>query len=272
MSDLFRSSGRIVCSDQAVAKDLKNEALNNRQFVRLVAREKHFVGCDFRNTTFEACYLRKCTFDSCDFSGCHFDRCQLPGTSFHGCKFDYATFHKTLIEPEILRTGCPSFENLQMRFARSLRINYQELGDSDAANEAILVELAATEVHLKKAVFSRESYYRSKYRGLQRATLAAKLVKFKALDAIWGNGEKLNRLIGTLFVVLACMALFDVFSYRNPKNVEDYIDAFVMAPQVLVGAVSPYEYSTVYLAVVAVIRIVAFALLVSIFLKRFHRR
>ena len=272
MTDLFNSSGRIVCSDQAVARHLENETLNNRQFVRLVAYEKRFVGCNFRNSTFEACYLRKCTFDSCDFSGCHFDRCQLPGTSFQGCKFDYATFQRTMIEPEILRTGCPGFENLQMRFARSLRINYQDIGDSDAVNEAILVELAATGVHLRKAVFSRESYYRNKYRGFKRLAITAELAKFKALDLIWGNGEKVVRLIGALFFVLVCMALYDVLSFRNLKNVDDYIDAIVLAPQVLIGANSPLEFGTAYLSIVATIRLVAFALLVSMFLKRFHRR
>ena len=272
MNDQFKSTGRIICSDQAVPNDLQHERLNNRQFVRLVANTRKFTGCNFRNTTFEACYLRKCTFDSCDFSGCHFERCELPGTSFIGCKFDYSTFHRTLIEPEILKTGCPSFENLQMRFARSLRVNYQEIGDSDSANEAILVELAATEIHLKKAVSSRDSYYRRKYKGFRRVILAIELAKFKALDFIWGNGEKVYRLLRTLFFVLVCMAVFDVLAYRNPKNVDDYIAAIVMAPQVLVGAVSPIGFSTVYLTIVAVIRIVAFALLVSIILKRFHRR
>ena len=272
MNGSFKSSGRIVSSDQAVPNNLKNETLNNRQFVRLVAYNKKFVGCSFRNTTFEVCYLRKCTFDSCDFSGCHFDRCKLPGTSFQECKFDYATFERTLIEPEILKTGCPSFENLQMRFARSLRINYQELGDSDATNEAILVELAATEIHLKKAVFSRDYYYRSKYKGFRRAVLAVEFAKFKALDIIWGNGEKINRLIMTLFFVLVCMAVFDVLNYRNPKNVDDYIDAIVMAPQVLVGVASPIEFSAGYLSIIAIIRFVVFTLFVSIILKRFHRR
>jgi hypothetical protein len=196
----------------------------------------------------------------------------LPGTSFQGCTFDYATFERTLIEPEILKTGCPGFENLQMRFARSLRINYQELGDSDAANEAILVELAATEAHLKKAAFSRESYYRAKYRGLNRAAAIAALVKFKALDLIWGNGEKATRLIFTLLVVLVCMALFDVFNFRDRNSIVSYIEAFLLAPKILIGAVEPMKMGVTYLSVVALIRLIGFALLVSIILKRFHRR
>ena len=68
------------------------------------------------------------------------------------------------------------------------------------------------------------------------------------------------------------MAVFDVLNYRNPKNVDDYIDAIVMAPQVLVGVASPIEFSAGYLSIIAIIRFVVFTLFVSIILKRFHRR
>ena len=47
-----------------------------------------------------------------------------------------------------------------MRFARTLRMNYQQLGDARAANKAI--EIEATEIHLHKAWSSKQSYYRSK--------------------------------------------------------------------------------------------------------------
>jgi Pentapeptide repeats (9 copies) len=272
MNKLFVSSGRITCVDQAVSHDLENTKLDNRQFVRLVAKKKRFVGCDFAHSTFEACYIRKCTFDSCNFSGCRFDKCQLPGTSFEGCRFDYATFEKTVVEPEILRTGFPGYENLQMRFARTLRTNYQALGNSDAANEAILVELAATKEYLRKAAFSKESYYRAKYKGLRRAEKIYEYTKFRLLDIFWGNGEKVSKLILTLFFILICMTTFDVLSFRDPGKVGHYVDAFVMAPQILLGIVTPTEYGSTYLSVVAFIRLVAFALLVSIILKRFHRR
>lgn len=272
MSIAFRSSGRTVCTDQAVPQDLTNETLKNHQFVRLVASGKRFVKCDFRNSTFEACYLRKCTFDSCNFSGCHFDRCQLPGTSFQGCRFDYATFERTAIEPEILKTGCPGFENLQMRFARSLRTNFQEIGDSDAANEAILIELAATKIHLRKALFSRESYYRDKYRGFARAKMTYTLARFQILDFVWGNGEKPKRLIYTVLLFIFGMAIFDVVKFGNYLYISDYLSSIWLAPQVLLGAAIPPRFGTIYLSVIIMVRLIFFALLFSIILKRFHRR
>jgi hypothetical protein len=71
---------------------------------------------------------------------------QFSGAKFSGCKFDYATFEKTLIDARVLDTECPGLENLKMRFARSLRTNFQQLGDADAVNKAMRVELSATEI------------------------------------------------------------------------------------------------------------------------------
>jgi uncharacterized protein YjbI with pentapeptide repeats len=94
---------------------------------------------DFRYSTFDACYLRNCVVDDCTFVGCRFVNTNLHGSSVLGCEFDYATFEKTDIDHDVLASGCPATENLKMRLARSLRINYQQLGDPDAVNKAIAV-------------------------------------------------------------------------------------------------------------------------------------
>jgi hypothetical protein len=78
-------------------------------------------------------------------------------------------FERTFVDNDILNTGCPGFENLKMRFARTLRMNYQQLGDAKSANKAITVELQASEVYLHKAWQSNESYYRKKYGGLSES-------------------------------------------------------------------------------------------------------
>ncbi len=121
---------------------------------------KTFSRVDFRWSFFDGCYIRDCLFDSCDFTGCRFVSTHLPGAIFTGCKFDYATFERTPTDPGILDTQCPGYENLKLRFARALRANFQQLGDATAVNKAMKIELDATEVHLKKAWHSNESYYR----------------------------------------------------------------------------------------------------------------
>jgi len=186
MKEPLRPSGREIRTDQAVEHDLADEKFVNYQFQRLVAIGKTFTKCNFNFSEFDAAYLRNCTFDSCNFTGCKFTNANLRGSKFIGCKFDFAQFAHTLVETEILDTGCPGQENLQRGFARTLRTNFHQIGDAAAANRAIKVELEATKVHLYKAWRSRESYYRKKYTGFQRAKVFFEWLEFVVLDFFLG--------------------------------------------------------------------------------------
>ncbi len=158
-------SERHVCIDMRFRSDISSANFSNFLFQRLIAKERKFVCIDFRYTIFDSCYFRNCVFDSCDFTGCRFVGSNLHGSCFVGCKFDYVNFERTLIDDDILETSCPSLENLKMRFARTLRMNYQQIGDVKSANKAKRVELEATQLHFFKAWRSRESYYRKKFVG-----------------------------------------------------------------------------------------------------------
>jgi uncharacterized protein YjbI with pentapeptide repeats len=128
------NSGRQIETDKKFDTDVSSTAIQNRLFIRLIAKGKSFTKVDFRYCVFDACYLRACNFDSCDFTGCRFVGTNLHGSKFSGCKFDYATFERTLIDSAILDTECPGLENLKSRFARTLRTNFQQLGDATAVN------------------------------------------------------------------------------------------------------------------------------------------
>ena len=141
MTEQLQHSGRQVATDKAIASDLTGAVFRNYQFLRLVARKKKFTDCDFSFSTFDSAYLRKCIFDFCIFVGCKFSSSNLLGCEFSGCKFDYAEFSHTLIEPEILESGLPGPENLQQKFARTLRTNFQQIGDLASVNKAIQIEL-----------------------------------------------------------------------------------------------------------------------------------
>lgn len=145
---------------------MSKEKYINKLFERLVALKVEFKNVDFCYSIFDAAYIRNCSFEDCNFTGCRFVNCNLAGSSFNGCKFDYATFDKTHIDNDILEVGCPGHENLKLKFARSLRLNYQQIGDAKSANKAINIELQATEDHLHKAWKSKESYYRKNIRVL----------------------------------------------------------------------------------------------------------
>ncbi len=269
---MLSNSNRIHETDRKFDSDVQNAKFVNHLFLRLVAKGKRFMSVDFRYTIFDTCYLRNCNFDSCDFTGCRFVGTSLYGSSFAGCKFDYSSFERTVIDNDILDTGCPGHENLKMRFARALRMNYQQLGDATSANKAIGVELQATEVYLHKAWHSNESYYRKKYAGWKRVGAFTEWIEFKVLDLIWGNGESATKLLRVVLVVLLLMSLYDVIAFRDVQRLGSYAQAFVEAPQVLLGTLSPNHYSNLYLTVVLIVRLVALGFFMAIIIKRFNRR
>ncbi|MFH0782886.1 MAG: pentapeptide repeat-containing protein [Pseudomonadota bacterium] len=272
MNDHFRPTGREVVSDQAIVQDLQGVNLQNKQFERLVATKKRFTDCNFSYSKFESAYLRNCTFDSCKFIGCKFMQSNLRGSKFEGCVFDYAEFSQTQVEQEILDMGCPGQENLQQKFARTLRVNFHQIGDTVAANKAIKIELEAGRVHLHKAWRSRESYYRKKYPGVKRLGAFFEWLEFVLLDAFWGNGESSVKLLRTLVFVGLAIALGDVYFLKDPLLLDSYLSAAKNAPQVFLGIVQPNGFSGLVLAGIAAVRYVMLACLVSILVKRFSRR
>ncbi|HEY6167115.1 MAG TPA: pentapeptide repeat-containing protein [Verrucomicrobiae bacterium] len=269
---MLTSSNRIRLEDQKVDGDIEKQTFVNHLFVRLVAKERRFTKIDFRYSIFDGCYLRSCTFDSCDFTGCRFTGTSLYGSSFNGCKFDYATFEKTIVDSDLLNTSCPGPENLKMKFARTLRMNFQQLGDAQAANQAIHVELEATEVHLKKAWNSNESYYRAKYKSWKRIEMFLEWVGFKLLDWVWGNGESPIKLLRSIGLVLVAIAAIDATCFMDAGQLSSYKHAVLRAPQVFLGTLMPKEYPGFYLTLILTVRLIAFGFLMSIIIKRMNRR
>lgn len=272
MNNHFRPTGRETFSDQGVAQDLKGVNLRNKQFERLIAKKKRFTDCDFSYSQFESAYLHNCIFDSCKFVGCKFTNSNLRGSKFEGCEFDYAEFSQTQVEPEILDTGCPGRENLQKKFARTLRVNFHQIGDTVAANKAIKIELEASRIHFYKAWQSRESYYRKKYSSVKRVGAFFEWFEFVLLDFLWGNGESSVKLLRTLLLVLFAIAMGELYFLKDMKLLDSYFEAAKHAPQVFLGIVQPDGFSGLVLAGIAAIRYVMLACLVSILVKRFSRR
>jgi len=271
---VLTSNKRIIETDKKVASDVTNQRFINRLFTRLVAKQKTFSNVDFRYSIFDSCYLRDCNFESCDFTGCKFAGSNLYGSQFIGCTFNYAVFERTYVSDEILESGAPSVENLQARFARTLRMNFQQVGESRAANRAMSIELRATEVHLRKAWQARESYYFKKYRGWKQVPMFFEWTSFKLLDLIWGNGESAWKLVRFAALIFFVMALIDITidKTKNPWMVASYTKAIVESPEVFFGVISPPEYAPWYLTLIMVVRLITVGFFLSIILKRFNRR
>jgi hypothetical protein len=264
-------SNRVIHLDKTFNEDIAGQTFSNCLFVRLAAKEKRFTKVDFKYSIFDSCYLRKCVFDSCDFVGCRFINSNLDGSKFFGCKFDYALFEKTGVDNEILSEGCPGHENLKMRFARTLRMNYQQLGDAKSANKAIAVELRATEAHLHKAWNSNESYYRRKYSGYRRFQIFSEWTAFKMLDFVWGNGESVLKLLRAFVIALFLVAIIDAL-FHGRSQVDTYVQSIINTPQAFVGVSPSAPYPRVLAVILALLRFIFFGLLTAIIVKRFNRR
>jgi len=152
------------------------------------------------------------------------------------------TLSESLVDNDILNSGCPGHENLRLRFARTLRGNYQQLGDAKSANKAIGVELEASEVYLQKAWKSNESYYRKKYSGWRRIKAFIDWLEFKTLDLIWGNGESTLKLLRSTGIVLTLIAVVDILKFQDGHSLGGYVNALVDAPQIFFGVITPKDY------------------------------
>ena len=269
---MLTANTRTRSEDQRFGQDEANASYASFIFVRLVAKNKVFRNVDFRYCIFESCYLRDCTFVSCNLIGCRFLSTNLRGSQFSGCDFAYATFDKTIIADDILDRECPVRENQRASFARSLRVNYQQLGEARSVNKAIRVELQATRTHLHKAWRSQESYYRRKYAGWKRLVSFVNWLSFAVLDALWGNGESVPKLLWSVFCLFVGMAIYHAFRVAGPALVSSYGKGLQFAPEVFLGIRTFTQYPYWYTTVILAIRLLLFAALTSILFKRLSRR
>ncbi|HUY82004.1 MAG TPA: pentapeptide repeat-containing protein [Acidobacteriaceae bacterium] len=269
---MLAENKRHRCEDRKFTKDVNGASFVNYIFTRLVAKEKVFNRVDFRYCIFDSCYLRDCNFIRCDFTGCRFQSTSFHGSKFSGCTFPYATFKKTIISDEILVSQAPDYENQKAKFARTLRMNYQQLGEAESVNKAIRIELEATRTHLFEAWYSKKSYYRKKYRGSKRVGSFFKWAWFDCLHFLWGNGESVGRLTVSLIFLFCMMAVYHAFQVGNPQEIRSYWDGIRVAPEVFLGAKSFPQYSNWYLSLAAFLRLTLVAALISILIKRFSRR
>lgn len=185
------------------------ESFEQKELVRVFAVGVTFRGVSFKQALIASCYFRNCRFIECDFTGAQFKESSLRGTNFSSCKFAYSTWEKTFLEDRFLDACLPSEENLARDLVRTLRVNFAQIGNYEAVNRAAALEVRLTGQHLYNAAYSQQSYYRHKYRGLDRAQHAAQHAGWKALDLLWGNGESLVRVLvaGAVSVGIAALCL-----------------------------------------------------------------
>lgn len=274
MPPALKKGNRESLGDLYFEQNVENEAKDYafKIYTRVNARKKAFKNVSFQHGVFDACYFNNCVFNTCDFTGCRFIGCNFHQSSFSGCNFEYAIFERSQIGDDILESEAPRAENLKMRFARSLRMNFQQIGDAKAVNKAISLELDATSSYLRKSWSSSETYYREKYANWKRVPQFFKWFEFKALDFVWGNGENTLKLIRTILLMHLLIAGFDVYYFGSWWNLKNFFASLSASPGIFFGIASLHAYPTWVSAAIVAGRLISFAFLTAILVKRFGRR
>lgn len=257
-------------------KIIDHRNYQNILFVRLVASKKtKFTNVNFSYCIFDHAYLRDCSFDNCVFIGCKFLNSNFHGSSFVKCNFQYSFFDKTFIDEDFLDNNLPDEKNLKQRLLRTIRINYQQLGDSKNVNRVMLLEIDATRGYLKDAAFSDNDYYKKKYGGFKKRTRAIiNLICFIFWDFIWGNGEKLYNLIRFFIFVLIGIVIYDMShaSAQNSDSISYLINSIFRSIAIFFSVENPDYFSDSFKTLIVFIRLFLFALFISILVKRLSRR
>lgn len=207
----FKEHKKIQHVNLQIVESVKGENCSQQHYVRVFAVNIIFTEVSFKQSIFEQCYFRNCTFVRCDFIGAEFQSCNLRGAKFDGCTFNYSTWNSTILEQRFLSECLPSEENLARDLVQELRVNFSEIGNYPAVNAASSIEVKLSGTHLYKAAFSKESYYRSKYKGFDRAWMALKYIGWKFLDLLWGNGESISKVLISASIFLLMLSIFNSF-------------------------------------------------------------
>lgn len=255
-------------SDLLIISDPSNYSFEQKVLSRVYAVEKTFDNISFKQSAIINCYLRKCTFIKCNFTGANIKESYLRGAKFINCQFSYSTWEKTQVDDDILESCLPSEENLARDLVRSLRVNFAQIGNHDAINKAASIEVKLTGAHLFNAAYSKQSYYRDKYKSLYRAKHIFLHAKWKFLDLLWGNGESYIKIIISSLAVIFLGAIF-LANDNSHANLATSI--YASALQFWGVTPLPPEQQSVALFLI-ISRLILFSLFMAIIIKKLSKR
>ena len=266
-SNIIKSSFVQKLENQYVIQNIinnENRIFKYKHFINLSSKDKVYDNVDFSFSIFDNAYFRDCEFRNCNFTGTIIKNSNFKGAKFKNCNFDYSFFEKTQISINILYENSPQKENIKSSFARNLRTNFQQLGDSRNVNRAILIELEATREHLKKICYDHSSHYRDKYKSWRRVKGFQDYYTFIFFDFIWGNGESLWKLLRSLLLLIVLINFVD-FYYNTETEVTRGFNLLLGTTQL---KLIPETWNSIFL----LIRLLMMSLLTALIIKRISRR
>ena len=134
-------------------------------------------------------------------------------------------------------------------------------------NKAASIEVSLTGRHLFLAAYSKQSYYRSKYKGLDRFLQGFRHLQWKLLDLLWGNGESFCRVFFSGILIILVWSAFLAWQIPEASG----MDSFKTILLAFCGAPIQLQLPSVHIAAINAIRFVLVALFMAIFIKRLAR-
>ena len=257
-----------IIEHKEVHGEVRNTDFSKKVLSHVFAVAVAFFDVSFKQCDIANCYFRNCRFIRCNFTGATIKESNFRGSQFEECDFRYTSWEKTILDERFLDICLPSEENLARDLARSLRVNFSQIGNYAAVNKAASIEVSLTGQHLYNAAYSRQSYYRGKYKGWTRISHAFGHAQWKALDLLWGNGESILRvaLSGFVVVIFTAIALM-----QHPSQLV-FSDAFWSAFSGFWGIQSGTMLPDSYAVTLTIVRFILFGLFMAILIKRLSRR
>jgi hypothetical protein len=253
--------------DQEIVGPLSGENLSQNELLRVYAVKIIFTDVKFNQCNITSCYFRNCRFIRCDFTGAIIKDTNFKGAQFEECSFRYSVWEKTFLDEGFLDNCLPSEENLARDLVRSLRVNYAQIGNYQAVNKAASIEVKLNGQHLFNAAYSKQAYYRSKYKGFARVQFALRHALWKELDLLWGNGESVARVVIWGLLSVAGFGIAIWLSCNLP-----FTEAIGTAVSVFWGVKPHRDIAPAFIVSLTVIRYVLFGLFMAILVKRLSRR
>lgn len=264
----LKDHSKPLIEDKEFVTEVREADLSQQALRRVFAVKKTFIDVSFKQSEISQCYFRNCRFIRCDFTGASISRSNFRGSQYEECKFHYSSWEHSILDEEFLDNCLPSEENIARDLVRSLRVNFSQIGNYPAVNKAASIEVALTGRHLFHAAYSKQSYYRAKYKGWNRITYGIRHAKWKALDLLWGNGESLYRIaVCGLFTIVAFTA---ILSWQYPQF--SWPSSFGVVATAFLGSGTTPPVPGSYAVILTIVRFILFGLFIAILIKRLSRR
>lgn len=269
---------KLELRDVEFFNDLLEVDLSVRAFSHVYAVDRRFERVKFDRSNWSNCYFRNCNFIECDFSGVTFKECSFKGSRFGNCKFRYTFWDKTIVDESILDECNITEVNLARDVVRSLRVNFSQLGNQDAVNKAILLEISLTGRHLRNIAFPRTPYYVDLAAAENVIESRFRLFWWALLEVLCGHGERPWNVVGAILLLPALLSIaiwsiepqHDLFQFVQLLS-ESYSSFFgieLLSLNNENASVSKFIYSVVF----PIFRFLLPALLMASFIKRLMRR